>query len=204
VLLLEVDEAWKRALGELADVYPQQHVVARDDHFGLALLSRIPWDRIETLQTGDAELPTVVAEWPLDESGRLTFIGSHPLPPGSRVMAKMRNEQLRELAALAKQTSGPVILAGDLNVTSFSPYFRDLLRDSGLWDSRQGRGIQATWGPMPLLEIAIDHCLLSREFAVRHRYVGPHLGSDHRPVTIDVCLPSSRRLVGKSVSRRAL
>jgi endonuclease/exonuclease/phosphatase (EEP) superfamily protein YafD len=83
------------------------------------------------------------------------------------------------------------LVVGDLNTTDFSPCFRDFLKASGLQDSRQGRGIQASWGPFPLLEIAIDHCLTAPEIAVMQRRVGPHLGSDHRPVIIDLRLPAA-------------
>jgi endonuclease/exonuclease/phosphatase (EEP) superfamily protein YafD len=35
---------------------------------------------------------------------------------------------------------------------------------------------------LPLVTIPLDHCLVSEEWHVSERRVGPHLGSDHRPV----------------------
>ncbi|MCU0878609.1 MAG: endonuclease/exonuclease/phosphatase family protein, partial [Pirellulaceae bacterium] len=81
----------------------------------------------------------------------------------------------------------PLVLAGDLNLTEHSPYFRDLLRASGLADTRQGIGIQASWSPrVPLLSLPLDHVLVSRELAVVSRRLGPPLGSDHRPVVVQL------------------
>jgi endonuclease/exonuclease/phosphatase (EEP) superfamily protein YafD len=190
VLILEVDEAWAESLASLRDVYPHQHLVPRDDNFGMALLSRLSWTEIETLELGNSEVPTLVAKFVFGQQV-LTFVGTHLLPPGSRLLSELRNQQLRDVAALCRELAGPVILAGDLNITSFSPFFRDLVAASGLRDSRPGRGVQASRGPLPVLEIAIDHCLISSEIAVSGRCVGPHLGSDHRPVIVDMRLPAA-------------
>jgi endonuclease/exonuclease/phosphatase (EEP) superfamily protein YafD len=194
VLLMEVNDAWASTVANLKDLYPQQHVVARDDNFGIALLSRVAWRNIATLELGEANVPSIVAQFDFPP-GACTLIGTHPLPPGSHRLAELRNEQLHELAQLAHQLPGPVVLAGDLNTTSYSPYFSDLLSSSGLRDSRQGRGIQASWGPLPFFEIAIDHCLVSADVAVLERHVGPHLGSDHRPVLVELGFTQANREV---------
>lgn len=188
ILLMEVTHEWATAIRELRDDYPHQHLAPRADAFGIALLSRQPWNDIQTLDLAHNDLPTIVAHFQVDDQP-FTLVGTHPLPPGSSTLAKERNTQLAAVAKFAHEQSAPTILAGDLNVTDFSPYFHDLLTVSGLRDSRQGRGVQASWGPFPGLEIAIDHCLVSPLVAVRSRRIGPHLGSDHRPVIIDLNLP---------------
>jgi endonuclease/exonuclease/phosphatase (EEP) superfamily protein YafD len=184
VLLMEISPAWATALESLSDQYPYRHVVPRTDNFGIAVLSQKPWRTIETIELGTAGVPSVVAEFGDGDSGFL-FIGTHPLPPGSATMAAERNEQLRAVSeyVVAKRTT--TILVGDLNVTSYSPYFGDLLMLTGLRDTRQGFGIQASWGT-PLIEIPIDHCLVSPGVAVVDRRVGGHMGSDHRPVIVDL------------------
>jgi endonuclease/exonuclease/phosphatase (EEP) superfamily protein YafD len=195
VLLTEVGAAWAEAVGELSDLYPHRRVVPREDNFGIALLSRIPWSSVETIELGRAEVPTVVARFEIDGCD-IALVGTHPLPPGSREMAALRNEQLVELARFVQQQDNGIIMAGDLNTTDFSPHFADLLVAANLRDTRQGLGIQPSWGPFPLLEIAIDHCLVSPEIAVLRRTVGPHLGSDHRPVIVDLQLPVSTGRIG--------
>lgn len=190
VLLMEVQPHWIDSLESLRDQYPHQHVVSRRDNFGIALLSKTPWSNIETVEFGSAELPSLVAT--LEHSGQtFTLIGTHPLPPGSASAAAARNEQLAAIGHFVKQRTGQVFVAGDLNLTEQSPYFHDLLRTSGLADSRQGLGIQASWAPrLPGLDLPLDHVLVSREWHVASRRVGPHLGSDHRPVVAEL-LPNS-------------
>jgi endonuclease/exonuclease/phosphatase (EEP) superfamily protein YafD len=175
-------------------LYPHQKIVARQDNFGIALLSNTPWSTVSVETFSPAELPSLQAEF--EHEGRsLTFLGTHPLPPGTSRMAADRNEQLREVAKFARrialdadgQPAEHVVLAGDLNLTEHSPYFRDFLSISGLTDSRQGIGIQASWSArLPLLSLPLDHVLVSRELAVVSRRLGPHLGSDHRPVVVQL------------------
>jgi len=75
---------------------------------------------------------------------------------------------------------------GDLNSSSWSPAFRDLLRDAGLRDTRLGRGVQSTWPAwLPMVQIPIDHALVSPGVRVHGRFVGDRVGSDHLPVVLD-------------------
>jgi endonuclease/exonuclease/phosphatase (EEP) superfamily protein YafD len=184
VLLMEIDSRWAAQIEALENAYPYRHVIQRDDNFGIALLSKRPWRAIQAQSFGEAGVPTIVARYQI-ESVPLTVIGTHPLPPGTAQMSALRNGQLAALARFVREQPGEVALTGDLNITNFSPYFQNLLRDSNLRDSRQGFGIQATWSPgMPGLSIPIDHCLVSSGIAVAARRVGPRMGSDHRPVMV--------------------
>jgi endonuclease/exonuclease/phosphatase (EEP) superfamily protein YafD len=91
------------------------------------------------------------------------------------------------VAQAARERYGPTLVLGDLNVTPWSPHFRALLREGRLADSARGFGWQASWPAYSLpLRIAIDHCLVSAEFTVLRRRLGPHVGSDHLPVFVEV------------------
>jgi endonuclease/exonuclease/phosphatase (EEP) superfamily protein YafD len=83
-------------------------------------------------------------------------------------------------------------VVGDFNMTPWSPYFPEILRVSGLKNSLVGAGFQPSWPSwLPaLLRIPIDHALVSEEFEVVERKVGPHIGSDHRPLIIKIALPN--------------
>jgi endonuclease/exonuclease/phosphatase (EEP) superfamily protein YafD len=198
VLLMEVSDGWANVVEGLYDLYPHRHVALRDDHRGIALLSRIPWREVQIVELGHAAVPAVVARFEIDQQP-VVLVGAHPFTPDTRQSAMQRNEQLEEIAKLIRAEKNAAIVVGDLNTTSFSPCFRDLLAVTGLRDSRQGRGIQASWGPVPFLEIAIDHCLVSPEIAILQRRVGPHLGSDHRPVIVDLQL---RNATGGTATKR--
>jgi endonuclease/exonuclease/phosphatase (EEP) superfamily protein YafD len=192
LLVLEVNEAWFNDFDGLADTYPYRIAEPRRDGWGIAFFSRLPCDQLEIREIGHAELPSTFAQLKLADGGSLSIIGSHPVAPFGRRHAGFRNQQLAALAEFAATLDGPVALIGDLNVTSWSPYFSDLIRTSGLRDSRKGFGVQSSW-PTKLVPfgITIDHVLVSPEIAVRTRKIGADIGSDHRAVITDLLIPSN-------------
>ncbi len=188
IVLEEVDKAWLSQFALLDTEYPHVKIEPRADSFGIALLSRRPINRAKFISFGPAAGPSVVAEIKLGRR-RITVIGVHPPPPKSSRLAKRRNEQLKALASYAASHRGPLMVLGDFNSTSWSPFFRDFISSSGLRDSRRGFGLQPTWPAFARFPIvAIDHCLISKEVVVHDRRVGPRVGSDHLPVLIDFSL----------------
>lgn len=186
IVVMEIDDRWREAIRELEADYPHNVLRPRADNFGIGMLSRIPIRSFRVEALDQAMLPTIVAEAEFN-GGPLHIIGTHPLPPMSERNSDLRNEHLEALANRVVEIDGPVIVVGDLNTTSWSPYFRNLIQRSGLRDSRKGRGIQATWpGPNWLFQIPIDHALVTDDLVVTDRYVGPDVGSDHRPIVVEV------------------
>lgn len=189
VVILELNDDWLPVLREMRADYPHQHLIPRQDGFGIGMLSRLPYEDIRTEWLTSARLPTIVAT--LQQDGhRVTVVGTHPPPPMGATLARTRNEQLVELAELVESRPGPVVLVGDLNITPWSPYFRDLLASCRLRDARNGIGLCPTWPSLPWpTRIPIDHALVSPDVEVVNLRVGPHIGSDHRPITLDIRLP---------------
>jgi endonuclease/exonuclease/phosphatase (EEP) superfamily protein YafD len=185
LLVLEVGSEWAEALAPLRDRYPHSTIHPRQDNFGIAFFSRVPAE-IDVVELGGAELPSIVAR--LTHDGRpLTVIGTHPLPPVSSATAAARNTQFAAVAKAAREAEGAVIVGGDLNVSPWSPHFRDLLRNGRLSDSGRGFGPQPTWPAFfPPLMTPIDHVLVSDGLTVLNRRVGPGIGSDHRPVVAEI------------------
>lgn len=184
LLVMEVNDRWAAALEEIHHDYPFRIMRPRSDNFGIALFSRYPIssERIEFF----GGPPTIVAEIDVD-GRRIQVIGAHPVPPIGGGREGLRDSHLRALGDLTSRLPRPVILLGDLNTTSWSPCFSDLLARGGLRDSRQGFGVQPTWPSRPqLLRIPIDHALLSANLIVTQHRVGPDIGSDHLPIIIDV------------------
>lgn len=182
VLFLEVTPDWARALRVLTQEYPFARVLPHVDSGGVAIYSRLPIEWLAVAGRADNRLPLAVTL----PCGRLTLLCAHPPSPQTAEDFELRNEQLQAIGEWAAAQEGPLMILGDLNITSWSPYFGDLLEISGLADSRRGFGVQGTWPAAPLpLRIPIDHCLVSREIAVAERRVGPAVGSDHRAIVID-------------------
>lgn len=184
LVALEVTPDWEQRLAELHDSFPYRAVQSRPGNFGIALYSRLPIIE-RTFAPLSESNSAIVAR--LDVDGRtVTLIAAHPYPPGGSRNTTLRNSQLSELARLAAASAGPCIVAGDLNVTPFSPAFDRLLDAGNLRDPRRGQGLLPTWpASRPLLQIPIDHCLV-RDIAEVKLAVGPALGSDHLPLVADM------------------
>jgi endonuclease/exonuclease/phosphatase (EEP) superfamily protein YafD len=187
VLVLEVGRAWGKSLESLAADYPFRLDRIREDSFGIALYSRLKLEDSEVREIGPAEVPSILARVDCGNGTRVQLLGTHPLPPISGEYASLRNEQLRAAGHVANSLPRPTVLLGDLNITSWSPWFGDIVEESSLRDSRQGFGVQPTWpGSAAWYGIPIDHVLVSPEVVIQQRRVGPDIGSDHRPVIIDL------------------
>ncbi len=192
ILLMEVNERWMTALESLRTHYPKVIAEPREDNFGIALFSRLPLTNSEIVEFGKAEVPSIATT--LEVGVQSVFLlGTHPLPPGSAGNARLRNEQFQEIATVIRRQSMPAIVLGDLNSTPWSPYFTDLLRQSGLKDTSRGRGLFGSWPAwLPGLRIPLDHYLVSPVFCVADKRLGPRLGSDHLPAIIDLVVTNGK------------
>jgi endonuclease/exonuclease/phosphatase (EEP) superfamily protein YafD len=184
VIAIEVDDGWTTALQALNARYRSRRAVPRRDNFGMAVYSVSPSARMEARRIGQANVPSIVTRVEI-ASQPFTVIATHPLPPVSAEYAGLRNEQLAAVARYVQTIDGPVVVAGDLNTTPWSPYFQDLLRDGQLLDGRRGFGIRPTWdGGRIIVRLPIDHVLVPPEIAIEEWRVGDDIGSDHRPVIV--------------------
>ena len=186
VVTLEVNDAWASALSTITNFYPYQEIEARDDNFGIALLSRHPFQKTEVVSFDSFGVPTIIARTTIDDRP-LTIIATHPVPPGGADYVADRNEQLQRLGVAASEIEEPLLVAGDLNTTQWNNRFKDLVATSGLKPSSMGRGFFATWpSTIPPLRIPIDHVLHSRHFRVLALRAGSPVGSDHLPLLVSL------------------
>ena len=201
--LLELSPAWRdAAIKRLGERYPY-HATAANTRgwnkftWGLMLFSKIEIASAKELRLDfdEWELRPVL-EVKLKAPFDLTISLAHPERPGRPARMRARRTALERLAASG--VDGHWLVTGDLNTTSTSPLFRDILNETGLRDSRAGFGRQPTWefgerlpGPLPLplpkwarLSVAIDHALCSPGLEVHDRRTFSIPGSDHRGVSV--------------------
>lgn len=134
-----------------------------------------------------------------------TTVGVVAVHTAKAVNAAGYGEQMRamrKIAAYARRRRGPLIVAGDFNLTPFSNRFSALLAVTRLRDAARGRGWRPTWTPfwrlgmaplaraLPWLGLPIDHVLLSPGIAVAALRQGPYIGSDHYPLTVELRVSS--------------
>ncbi len=190
ILLLEVNDAWLENVEPLIENYPYNKFGA-GNHGGIALLSRIPFEHATISIIGGVGLPSVIARFSI-HGERLTLIGTHPYSPVSRRRAESRDQQLTEVAKFISHQADPILLLGDLNTSPWSPIFKDFLRSTGLRDSREGFGLQASWPTwFPPAWIPIDNVLVSSNVTVYDRKIERDIGSDHYPVVVDFSVMAS-------------
>jgi endonuclease/exonuclease/phosphatase (EEP) superfamily protein YafD len=102
------------------------------------------------------------------------------------------NTELRDIESrLARrwvdQSHAPLLIAGDFNTPIESRIFQEHWGDFTDAFSRAGVGLGMTkyngW-----IRVRIDHVLTGSAWRAEHVEVGPDLGSDHRPVIVDLTL----------------
>lgn len=189
LVLLEVTPTWGRELRPLDAQLPHALIEPRRDAFGIAVMSKLPVIGAEVVRLGMRDdVPSIVARYAIGER-TLAVVATHPPPPLTSRSSAVRDAQLRAVAELVRALDDAVIVLGDLNVSPWSHAFADLIRRSGLEHASRGRGVHATWptGSL-LLRIPIDHCMHSRDIAVRALRVGDAVGSDHYPLIVDLAL----------------
>ena len=187
IVLLEVTPAWSDALVTLARDYPAQHLVPREDAFGIGLMSRAPLAAVETVDLGGA--PAVDAALWLRDGRRLRLVGAHLWTPVSRARAGARNAQLEALGDLTGGLSEPLVVTGDFNITPYSPVLSAWLAATGLVDPRRGRGFAMTWPVgFPVLGIPIDHSFVNEHVMASEPRRSAAFGSDHFAIMTSLSL----------------
>lgn len=181
VALQEAVRKWTPALEALESEYPIRLSYPKQ---GLEIFSRVPVARHE-LQT----IGKIRGHIHLELEGGLHLYAGHAYPwrAYGEEGFQLRNNQLERIAELDGR--GKVVVIGDLNVSIWSRTYREMLKQSGLHDSRLGFGplpTQAPFGSFCILGIPIDHCLVGEEIDVLDSRTGPALGSDHRPLIVDI------------------
>ncbi|MEM9365963.1 MAG: endonuclease/exonuclease/phosphatase family protein [Planctomycetota bacterium] len=190
ILLQEINESWVTHLDErLGGTWPYSKTIPRDDNFGIGIYSKLPWSQIDVVQyANEITTPTISSSFDLPGGKKLRVVVTHPVPPIGGDYWRSRNEHFVAIASdVVSGISERTIVAGDLNCTPWSWHFRELVRRSRLRNSAKGFGPSISWSPTSLtvFGLPIDHVLVGEAITIRDRVVGPHLGSDHRPIIVD-------------------
>ena len=168
---------------ELAQRYPHRVEAPQPDQFGLAILSRHPLSDVQKVEPADMQATLrlrATLTWAGD-AVRLSAI--HPMPPLNAVYAQLRDQALVEEAHHLSQSGGLALMAGDFNTT---PWAKGMFAiDSQL---KRANGLAGSWpnafGWMSVLPL--DHVLASSGWRLAGSGRGPDVGSDHRPVVVQL------------------
>ena len=196
VVLVDAQRSgWRPVLLTIAAHYAHRTPEGWRDGAPVILFSRYSILRGSVVRPLGGRRPYLSAEIVAGDR-HLTVRGVHPASPSARRGwdSRLRDRQLAHIADSLDGTEQPVVVAGDFNVSPWSPHFRDLLAATALRNAADGHGSISTW---PLwfapARIPIDHILVSRSIAVTAIKRGPFVGSDHFPVIADLQLDAERR-----------
>jgi endonuclease/exonuclease/phosphatase (EEP) superfamily protein YafD len=169
----------------------------REGQFCLA--TRYPIKDVQPL--GDP-LIAVRAELEVPQIGRLFFVNLHLETPrdgllavlhqgGSGVAKLQENMALRRVQSAQaygwlREVNGPLLIAGDFNTTVESTIYQEYWSSYTNAFSVAGLGWGQTQFTPRRTATRIDHILLGPGWRCVHCWVGPFVGSEHRPLLADL------------------
>ncbi|HUR59624.1 MAG TPA: endonuclease/exonuclease/phosphatase family protein [Opitutaceae bacterium] len=186
VVLQEINTAWVRHLRPWSATFATQREEPAENNFGLGVYVR---DSRASVQISPLPAnPTLsLAVEVMFDGTPLHVLAVHPLPPVGNFNWRARNHHFAAMARWSQSGQGNAVIVGDLNCTPWSPFFRQLLRDSATRHAREGTGLLASW-PVgaSVLSIPLDTVLTQEKVHVISARTGPDLGSDHRAVIVQL------------------
>lgn len=189
VLLLETNEAWKRAMQPIEATYPHQILCPLENMYGLLFYSRLPMVSHELRFLVQDDIPSIYVQLTMKSGQQVHFYGVHPMPPSptENYRSTERDAELLVVGKEARKKSGPIIVAGDLNDVAWSHTTRLFRRVSGLLDPRIGRGLYSTFNANYFfLRWPLDHVFVSHHFRLDQLRRLPNGGSDHFPILVSL------------------
>lgn len=192
LVLQEYRQAWKETLeGAIGARYPHSAERPQSDNFGMAVFSRLPWNRMEPFAFKASHSPQFRCE--LDLGGTTLVLYSIHLIPPSRALYGVHREECAVLLRKLKSEGPHTIVIGDFNFVHHGPVGRAMV-DLGFAEAHgmAGSGRGTTWPVHLWLHwtpgIRIDHVFLGPGLTSSHAWTGGLTGSDHRPVGCVVTL----------------
>ena len=168
----------------------------------LFLASRHPIRRVVEIGDREADWQAPSASYELDTpDGPVTIFNLHTASTregivetlrdyekgSDRILANsdQRRRQSEYIAIQARACTGPVVVVGDFNTPPESPILAEVWR--GYTDAFRatGWGFGYTFRGAGTM-VRIDHVLVNRKWGVVNCWVGPNVGSPHRPVIADL------------------
>lgn len=191
--ILEANKTHSDALRtEFKTNYPYQVLMPKENAFGMVAASKTPftfkWKTPSNPKIQVLDNFILVTRIHPKGSAPINFFALHAPPPMSPKLFAQRNADLEYIPqmmnAKLKSPETNVIVLGDWNITPYSPFFSQLLRDTGLKNQTTTRYFPPSWpaGFYPPFQIPIDYILHKGKIRLVEKRLGPSLGSDHRPV----------------------
>ncbi|MFD2864354.1 endonuclease/exonuclease/phosphatase family protein [Mucilaginibacter antarcticus] len=189
VLLLETDHQWDQRMSPLADTYPYSVRVPLPNTYGMLLYSKLELVDTQVKYLVEPGIPSIHTDVLLPDGTRIKIFALHPTPPvpTENPRSTERDKELLLVADLAKASTLPVIVLGDMNDVAWSYTTELFLKMSGLIDPRRGRGFYNTFhAHYPFMRFPLDHAFISTHFKLGSMKRLNNCGSDHFPIYLSI------------------
>ncbi len=174
MLLLALNARYPYRLGDSGLVILSKHRIVSDG-------------RLE--RPGYPEWISLMTRWAkLDVNGtEVEFAGIHLAGP---FYPALQAQDIATLAEFVRSRTGPLIVAGDFNMSPWTVKLTDFTKGTGL---KRYNTILPSWPlylrGIPFLPLVpIDNIFTSPQFTAIDTGTGPRIGSDHAPIIADIAL----------------
>ncbi|ADJ28180.1 endonuclease/exonuclease/phosphatase family protein [Nitrosococcus watsonii] len=194
VLMLEPDQWWEEQVRELEVKYAYTVKKPLDNRYGMLLYSKFELVAPEIKFLLKEGIPSIHTEVKLPSGQLIRMHCLHPEPPSPTEAdtSIYRDAELLIVGKEVKNSTQPVIVAGDLNDVAWSYTTTLFQKTSGLLDPRIGRGMFNSYhAKHPLIRWPLDHLFHSEDFLLVRVIRMPAFGSDHFPIYIKLSLNSN-------------
>ncbi len=163
-----------------------KHVVSRPSRgqAGDLLLSKFPLRNIDKLKSNFV----LSVDLMLADDFVLKFFGLSLPTPADISYSQSRDQEVKLVSRWARNSSRPVIVAGELNTTTFAHSYEPLSRFTSLTNASYGRGLVSTWPyslasgsltkylALPLAQTLVHRSLVVTEHKVVDQKLSDHMG----------------------------
>jgi len=190
IVLQEIGDDEHKKIRKLIKQYPYSvgSSLLEDFTSGIAVFSRWPivTKKIHDLGYVESNVIEITIQSP-EQYIPIQLFALHPASPRNKTLWLLRNLTLEFVAMRVSTTLYKYsIVIGDMNISPWSPKFKNLLDNSNLINSANGFGYIPSWAHNTsniLTRVSssayIDHCLISHSFNVLNKEFQHIDGSDH-------------------------
>lgn len=186
IVLAEFTPRWEKSLETIESAYRYRARQAREGSWGMGVYSKLPLRDEQVRHLGRNSNVTAIG-FTLEVGGKpVDVLSIHPPPPTTAPSLAERNSiftGVTELFAAREKTDPPAVVLGDMNVTMYNAFYREMVDGTGLENARENFGLHPTWpAQLPwIARIPIDHVLHTKDLEIVSFRAGPDIGSDHLP-----------------------
>ena len=186
MLIMEVIDEIHTELSDVFARYPYTLETPVRDGFRIFLLSKHKMNDENISYHGQSNSPFLQAKFNIDNH-EFTVYSGHPKPSFNKKWNEDRYTYFKEIEKIIARNTGSKIIMGDFNTVPWDSRFVKFLKTINMRSTLINHGYKVTWPSYFLpMGIPMDHILISNDLNYKDLTVGPDVGSDHYPISINL------------------